>query len=402
MSCLVWHRRGDLRLDDNELYHVTSGPIVSLFVVDVSDLQHRPVTGSRMLSTVNLGPFATAQLLVALKSLKNRLSAVDGRLLIRHGDPIEIVANLAEQLGIDVVAWSELPGDYEQRHSERLKKRLSGRIKVRIVCTYSLWHPDDLPRFEHEWHALARPKEERKLLHKPMSPPPTPDRGHIDVSSGRLTGMPTVMGDFRRAARSSALVRDPLPCPTSLQLPDSCPPADQVPKLTALLENYRRCNLFGLDVADICDQARIYHEHDEKAAQKHLLEFVQQHAAHADRSLADTSSHQSSVSGCPWACFRLVKCTRPLVPRKEHSGLCHTWRCVTFSSTEPFSKETDCIFLVENQETMWHGRQSRRISQPFIVGVAGRLAFHWSTRACGSSGKLVTVPTVCVKTWPVS
>ena len=176
---LIWHRR-DLRLTDNELYDYADGPIVSCYIIPhqqqddfhlrttTAQQQQQPAGGSSVLIH---GPHYCRVLMDALTELRSNLQSSHGsNLLIRRGPPHEILVQLCHELDVDQVAWSEEPGYYEQQASERVKeallslnkKKKQNPIRIHTTCSYTLFHPDDLPREEHVWMALARPKETRR------------------------------------------------------------------------------------------------------------------------------------------------------------------------------------------------------------------------------------------------
>jgi len=146
-------------------------------------------------------------------------------LIVRQGDPLQIVPQLAKDLNAEEVAWSEIPGYYEYVQSEKLKNALlrdrAYRCKVYTTSSTTLFRPDQLPKDQNTWQRLARPKEKRK---KRQSTKPISDATDaltrtelnatelsstmIDISPSRFVVMPTIMGDFRRAARTSAPIRD--------------------------------------------------------------------------------------------------------------------------------------------------------------------------------------------------
>ena len=177
---LVWHRKGDLRLCDNALYSQQSDPntrgeteallqIVSLFVLNPADYTPRPLlrmggpSSQPPYRTVMEGPHRTRALLGALVELREQLQQRGGDLLLRQGDPCRVVPALAVALAVDEVRWSDVPGTEERRQSDHLRHRFEAththpsRIHVTTVCSYSLYHPDDLPQGEAAWrHGAAR------------------------------------------------------------------------------------------------------------------------------------------------------------------------------------------------------------------------------------------------------
>ena len=367
---LVWHRKGDLRLHDNELYHVqpqtqdgSSDPfptrVVSLFVLDPQNYTPRPVavssphqTASRSTTTrndwltVTEGPHATRALVDALTDLRRNLQALGGDLVVRRGNPLHIIPELVQQLDADELWWNEIPGSYERDVSETLQticQETCRQTALRTVASYTMYHPDDLPLDEETWARLAPPKEQRskhkykkrgnKESHESTSQPSTGSNNNnnnkdnrcnletVDCSPRRWTGLPRIMGDFRRAARTYAQVRpcyprpsqdtiQPFPMTVTSSWDDDSAVAnidpDDLPTLDELTEPYRGVSLFGLPftVTDKIIQAAPAQSTDtilserapggETAARCAWHNFLTQHSEVADRSLADTSNDQSA------------------------------------------------------------------------------------------------------------
>jgi len=101
---LHWHRR-DLRIADNRALSeaATDGPVVPVFVFDPDVLDH----GS---------PPRVAFMLDALSSLRERYRDRRSDLLVRRGDPREVLPALAENYDADAVTWAK---DYSGLARER-------------------------------------------------------------------------------------------------------------------------------------------------------------------------------------------------------------------------------------------------------------------------------------------
>lgn len=251
MSRLIWHRR-DLRLRDNELYH-HSCCVYSLFIFNPSDFAPRPTcifhdgsSSENELLGITHGPHYTRRLINAVHSLRHNLRSLGGELIVRIGNPLLIIPSLlSHELHnvVNEVAWSEISGYYECVESKKLKNILlhrNGRqqCKVYTTCSHTLFHPNDLPTDCHIWQQLARPKEKRSKKKEQQRKSNTNDitisttiDKHVlssnitNVDAERFVGMPRVMGDFRRVARTYApIVRklfvDPMPQSLGTVIPD--------------------------------------------------------------------------------------------------------------------------------------------------------------------------------------
>jgi hypothetical protein len=202
-------------------------------------------------STIWCGPHAAQPLIEAVTNLRISIRALGGELLIRSGDPTIIVPQIAQELGATEIAYSEEPGTYECHLSLKIQQLLQlqsqsqsqSQSNVRIVSRvgYTLYHPNDLPFDSREWDRLAHPKnkhnsKKKKGTHS-QSHSNTQANGGLDVkhpdpllqnrnnhdlvnvSPDRFQGMCRIMGDFRKAARKSASVRNVLEPPKRLVKP---------------------------------------------------------------------------------------------------------------------------------------------------------------------------------------
>ncbi|MDX6766299.1 MAG: deoxyribodipyrimidine photo-lyase [Candidatus Methylacidiphilales bacterium] len=100
-TALVWFRR-DLRLEDNTALHRAlseAEQIVPVFVFD-----------PKILSSPDVGGRRVAYLLACLDSLDKNLRHIGGRLILREGDPVTALRELAREAGAEAVFWNK---DYE-------------------------------------------------------------------------------------------------------------------------------------------------------------------------------------------------------------------------------------------------------------------------------------------------
>ncbi|MFB6227162.1 MAG: deoxyribodipyrimidine photo-lyase [Halobacteriales archaeon] len=101
---LFWHRR-DLRVSDNVGLDAArgAGPVVPVFVIDRDVLDHA-------------SPPRVAFMCDALNSLRASYREQGGDLLIAHGDPRDVIPDLAREHGVDRVVWNR---DYSGLARER-------------------------------------------------------------------------------------------------------------------------------------------------------------------------------------------------------------------------------------------------------------------------------------------
>ena len=246
---LIWHRR-DLRLHDNALYsHLDTSSesttsCLSLYVINPRDFAPVPSTClPNKWDAIRVGPHAARHLLHALSDLRANLRSIGGELIVRVGDPVDIVPALARDIGATEVHWNEIPGTEETDESQKVFQELcfqTDGLRVVTGMGYSLYHPDDLPPGGDAglWRSLAHPKQKqsKKKARKNTNASGAmstnnveewpeeygmPQHNLVDVSQKRFGGMCTVMGDYRRAARSFATVRPALAAPTKLRTPSA-------------------------------------------------------------------------------------------------------------------------------------------------------------------------------------
>jgi deoxyribodipyrimidine photo-lyase len=109
---VMWFRR-DLRLDDNPalLAALAAGPTVPLFVVD-------PVLWGRS------GPARRGYLAASLRALE---ASLDCDLVIRSGDPVDIVPAVVEEAGATAVHIAADFGPYGRQRDEAVERELAAR-----------------------------------------------------------------------------------------------------------------------------------------------------------------------------------------------------------------------------------------------------------------------------------
>lgn len=112
---IVWFRR-DLRISDHAPLHraVSRGAVIPVFIFDRA-LLHHPETGSARV----------AFMLDCLRSLDEELRDRGGRLILRFGDPVEILPNLIRETGADgIYAYIDYERIYGRVRDARLNRAL--------------------------------------------------------------------------------------------------------------------------------------------------------------------------------------------------------------------------------------------------------------------------------------
>lgn len=130
---LHWFRR-DLRLSDNQALHAASesgAPVIPVFIFDPAILQGK-----------NASPPRTKFMLKALESLDASLRQHGSQLLIRHGDPLEILPRLVEETGASGLYFNRDFTPYALKRDAALTKKLS--IPTYVYDDVVLIAPGDL------------------------------------------------------------------------------------------------------------------------------------------------------------------------------------------------------------------------------------------------------------------
>ena len=196
-GAVMWFRR-DLRVADHPalaaaLAHGTTTP---LFVLDPVFLQRS----------------GAARLAFMYRTLRDLDAQLGGALVVRHGDPREVVTQVAGEVGADLVTVSGDFAPYGSRRDDDVSQRLAG-IGVRLervgtpyaVQPGTVRKPDGTPYavftpFSRGWNAVG--------WREPLAAPANPDlRGAPDVASDGIPADPHVDADLPAAGEAAAWKR---------------------------------------------------------------------------------------------------------------------------------------------------------------------------------------------------
>ncbi|MGB7859529.1 MAG: deoxyribodipyrimidine photo-lyase [Acidimicrobiia bacterium] len=115
---IVWFRR-DLRLEGNPAWGEATAnhdQVLALYVLDPSLF----VAGSPR----------SDHLLHNLAALDGELALLGGRLLLRTGDPTQVVPDIGESPGVERTYWNRDVSPYSKRRDETVEKRLRGPVST--------------------------------------------------------------------------------------------------------------------------------------------------------------------------------------------------------------------------------------------------------------------------------
>jgi deoxyribodipyrimidine photo-lyase len=184
----MWFRR-DLRLSDNPAWAAATaahGSVTALYVLD-----------EHLLSTA--GTNRRLQHLAELHALDESLRAHGGRLLVRFGDPVEVVPDAVAALGAHGVHWNEDVTPYAHRRDAAVRASLEvepdtwwGHLVLppRSILTAEGRVPRVFGAFHRRWAAAAWPS--------------WPDPGDAALDDDPGDGLPALDGEPLRAAGETA------------------------------------------------------------------------------------------------------------------------------------------------------------------------------------------------------
>lgn len=178
---IVWFRN-NLRLHDNASLTeacklvASHGAIIPLYIIEPSFWGHTSFGFEKT------GPHRKLFLLEGLQDLSNQLNAIGSKLIVRYGNPADVVSALAKEVSISAIHYPAEVCPEErvvEKQVDNTCKSLS--IPEKKYWEHNLIHPDDLP-------------------FTPRS-------------------MPDLFTEYRRQIEHTLLVRPPLPTPKYIPFP---------------------------------------------------------------------------------------------------------------------------------------------------------------------------------------
>ncbi|MBO0936673.1 DASH family cryptochrome [Fibrella sp. HMF5335] len=140
---LYWFRN-DLRLHDNAGFAAACQEdvqVLPVYIFDPHEFRELPAIGVK-----KTGIFRTNFLLECVADLRNNLRNRGAELIIRVGDPVTILANLAETIDAQAIYASKEVTSEETDVESALSKRLKPlNIDLELFWTSTLYHVRDLP-----------------------------------------------------------------------------------------------------------------------------------------------------------------------------------------------------------------------------------------------------------------
>ena len=170
---LYWFRN-DLRLHDNPAFAeacAAAPEVLPVYVFDPAQFRELPTIGVK-----KTGVFRTQFLLECVADLRASLRARGGDLLIRVGDPANVLTDLASEVEADAVyAGKEVTSeetDVESALSKRLKPL---NIDTELIWGSTLYHIHDLPfpmaKLHHQFTPFRHKVEQKARIRDLVSTP---------------------------------------------------------------------------------------------------------------------------------------------------------------------------------------------------------------------------------------
>jgi deoxyribodipyrimidine photo-lyase len=183
-TAVVWFR-DDLRLHDNgTLASAVAGAdrVVPLYAFDPQEY------GEGTFGLPKKGPYWARFRRESVIDLRSSLRARGGDLLVRHGDPRDVVPEVADSFGADAVHTGTKPATEELATENAVRARLDGQgVETSRSWTHTLYHLHDLPtpyeRIEDTFTPWRKEVEREASVRDTLPTPgtvPTPDFGAGD------------------------------------------------------------------------------------------------------------------------------------------------------------------------------------------------------------------------------
>jgi deoxyribodipyrimidine photo-lyase len=160
-----WFRR-DLRLHDNPALQAAlqagAGRVIPLFILD-----------DRLLASRRVGPARVAFLLDSLRALDAGLRQRGSRLIVRRGEPLEVLRRVLDESGAAAVYFNRDYTPFARTRDAAVRAGLAGRAALRDFKDVAICEPDELRTkggtpykvytpYRRQW--LARVEETRGAL----------------------------------------------------------------------------------------------------------------------------------------------------------------------------------------------------------------------------------------------
>src|SRR6201996_827747 len=139
---LVWFRN-DLRVNDNEILLEATRKADKVLPVYIFDPYYFKMTEVGVLKTGNI---RAKFLIESVANLRQNLQALGGDLIVRIGDPAELIPQLAQEYQVNEVYHHREVSFEETAISEELEAALwKIKLNLKHFIGHTLYHKEDLP-----------------------------------------------------------------------------------------------------------------------------------------------------------------------------------------------------------------------------------------------------------------
>ena len=210
MTTAIWWIRRDLRLHDNQALATAlahGDRVIPVFVLD-----------PQLLASHYIGSKRLAFLLGGLRALDVDLRARGGRLIVRRGDPADILAALMSESGATAVSAEEDISPYARARDARVARRLPLTLTGGLTAQppWAVLKPDGKPYtvftpFSRAWKAMT-PPQSRDIVAAPQRIELPDDLHSLPIPAEPMLSatVPFVPGEAEARRRLEAFVRSPI------------------------------------------------------------------------------------------------------------------------------------------------------------------------------------------------
>ncbi len=174
MKSVIWWIRRDVRLEDNPALQAalqTGLPIIPLFILDPNLLQEPPTRRQTFLFQ-------------ALQNLDEALRRFGNRLLIRQGNPLQVLMRIMQEIPVDAIFAEE---DYSPYAIMR-DSQIQNALPLKLILGLVIHHPQQVLKADATPYTVFTPFSKTwKALPKNVTTYPPPE--NLPPPEQRLTGI---------------------------------------------------------------------------------------------------------------------------------------------------------------------------------------------------------------------
>uniref|UniRef100_A0A7S0N2B6 Photolyase/cryptochrome alpha/beta domain-containing protein n=1 Tax=Pyramimonas obovata TaxID=1411642 RepID=A0A7S0N2B6_9CHLO len=190
-ASLVWFR-SDLRVHDNEVLnraHADSASVVPVYVFDPTDY------GKSSSGFDKTGPYRAQFLIECVKDLRRQLKKIGSELVVRVGQPAEVLARLVKETGATALySHSEVTAEESQLENKVQSAVKDMGAELKLFWGSTLYHLEDLPFTLEQMPTTYGSFRERvqNVKIRPTLKPPTTLKGFPAGCSVDFGDVPTL------------------------------------------------------------------------------------------------------------------------------------------------------------------------------------------------------------------